>query len=265
MTREHAGADGPTPSPAPAPELRLARVDADSGVGMQLEVERAAADVPAAPVDAAVKLFADASNGSMFSRGREACLVVHPMPAAPPATLIYRWSIAGVEPASLRVLANLLDTLSEGPVPLRTVRLRPEPPRPSATELGRAELCALGYPIYPKPPPFALQLKHRLSGAKDYLIRVVFDRALTDAEFDQLESGFVVWDRLITHGGFGNNRGEVQLDDTIACSQTYMAAPDTLEHEFVRGIGQSGAFAALVNLVIGFGRTLAEVRRLEIT
>jgi hypothetical protein len=70
---------------------------------------------------------------------------------------------------------------------------------------------------------------------------------------------------LITHGAFGSGRDEVQLDDSLASSQTYMAAPDTLEHEFVRAIGQVGAFEALINLVIGIDRTLTRVVRLEIT
>lgn len=243
--------------------FELAPIEAGASLDLRLEIETALARTSMLAVEAAIALFRGAVEASMFSRGQAASLITEAAAAPRDAVLAQRWHIAGVDAGSWRVLAGLLQTVHDKQTPLRTVRLH-APTSPSPW-LGRSEIFSLTYPRHPKPTPFELWLKHRLAGAKDYLIRVVFDRALSDREFDLLEASFVTWSRLITHGAFGNERDEVQLDDSLASSQTYMAAPDTLEHEFVRPIGQVGAFEALINLVIGLDRTLTRVVRLEIT
>ena len=100
---------------------------------------------------------------------------------------------------------------------------------------------------------------------KDVLIRFEFSRELSNDEFDAIEPLFVTWNHLITHGGYGNDVGEVELDDAIVCGETYMAAPDTLEHEFVCAVAHVAAFEAVVNMAIGVHRRLCTLKRVEIT
>jgi hypothetical protein len=244
-------------------EFELAPLEAGASLDLRLDIEAASAPASMLAVEAAVALFRSAVEASMFSRGRAASLTTEATAVSHGSTLTQQWHIAGVDAGSWRVLAGLLQTVHDNQTPLRAVRLRA--PASSAPCWSRSEVLALPYPSHPKPTPFELWLKHRLAGAKDYLIRTVFDRTVSDREFDRLEASFVTWSQLITHGAFGNERDEVQLDDSLATSQTYLAAPDTLEHEFVRPIGQVGAFAALINLVVGLDRTVARVVRLEIT
>jgi hypothetical protein len=246
-------------------DIVLAPLEPGTTLDLRMTAEAAADAASTAPIEAAISLFATAVNASMFSHGRIASLEIDPLPAPHTSAIAQRWRVTGADTAALHVLAGLLDTVHRELTPLRHVRLLPGTPSASTPLLDRSEVFALPYPSYPKPPPFSLWLKHRLAGAKDYLIRVAFERPVSDAEFDRLEASFVTWNRLVTHGAFGNARGEVLLDDSIVRSQTYMAAPDTLEHEFVVGIGHVGAFEALINMVIALGRTLAPVKRLEIT
>lgn len=88
---------------------------------------------------------------------------------------------------------------------------------------------------------------------------------MSDEEFDAIEPLFVTWNRLITRGGYGNEVGEVELDDAIVCGETYMAAPQTLEHEFVRAVAQVAAYEAVVNMAIGVHHRLCPLKRVEIT
>lgn len=249
--------------PVPPFSVDLLVVESVTGVTeARLDIETQSAEGPLDAVQAVVELFRQAVAAAMFSAGRDAMLEIERADASA-GRLAQRWRVSGIDVGAYRVLLNLLDVVSLNGMPLSGLRLRSA--GRSATAADRRSLMAHAYPRWPIPLPFELWLKQRLAGAKDVLIRFEFSRELSNDEFDAIEPLFVTWNHLITHGGYGNDVGEVELDDAIVCGETYMAAPDTLEHEFVCSVAHVAAFEAVVNMAIGVHRRLCTLKRVEIT
>ena len=112
--------------------------------------------------------------------------------------------------------------------------------------------------------PFQLRLKRNLKETKDPRTRLVFSREITNEEFDTLERLFITWDHIITHGGYGHECDELELDDSIVLAETYMASPNTLEHILTCTIGSPEAFDAQINMVLGLHHGFCPVQSLEI-
>lgn len=252
------------PNSGPLPfDVELPVPGASVDVAARFEVEAMDGSASMAPVGWVIELFKRAVAAAMFSGGRAAGLDVTSASGVRAGALEQQWRLCGVDAGAYRVLLNLLDVVHANLTSLRAVRLRDDSRPPNS--LGRREIYELSYPRWSRPVPFELSLKQRLIGAKDVLVRIEFARPLDDEEFSRAEAVFVTWTHLITHGGYQNQCGEIELDDAIVCSQTYMATPDTVEHEFVRAVGEMAAFEALLNLAVGLHRTLVPVTRFEIT
>jgi hypothetical protein len=237
----------------------------DASTEAQFSFEAEAMDLAASvdKIGVVVGLFRAAVNAAMFSRGRSSVLEITAAGRAQEGVLSQHWTLGAIDAGAYRVLLNMLDVLHAHQSKLRAVRLRALSSQPYS--IDRQAVYALSYPSWSRPAPFEISLKQRLIGAKDVLVRIEFARALSDEEFTRAETLFIAWNHLITHGGYENANGEVELDDAIVCGSTYMAAPDTLEHEFVRSVGQMAAFEALINLTVGMHDSLGPVRLFEIT
>lgn len=246
------------------PPLNIELLVADASVHAEVTFDVIPTDSTTSKkhIEYIVALFQRAVGTAMFSGGRNASLEIASVKNITEGRFLQQWKINGIEPGGYRVFINMLEIVHIRQVALASVRLV-SPPQ-EGKRLDRHAVMASDYPARGRAVPFGLRLKRVLAGTKNVLVRLEFTRELRNEEVDMLEGLFVTWDRLITHGGYGSEFGEVALDDSIVRGETYMASPDTLEHEFICTIGQAAAFEPLINMAIKLHRTFCPLTAFEI-
>jgi hypothetical protein len=199
--------------------------------------------------------FAAAAGTGMFSQGLAAN--TRPIETAAmegPAMGNFRcqWKVRGIQAGAYRVLLNMLDVMHHFSDPLESIRI--STPSRLDKQLNWKEVMNAPFPGIIINPPFKLQLKPNLANSRDPLIRLEFQREVKDEELARLVPLFIAWDNIIIRGGYledlGDRDADINIEESLASQQTYLASPTTVEHLFYEFIGAKAAFDALINIAI---------------
>ena len=255
--------DKKAPGSVPPLSMEVMIPDSAEAAEMVFEVTSKAPGAFLEPIEHVVSLFKAAVNAAMLSGGRaDAGLQVTPAENPVSGRLEQRWKVKGIGPGAYRVFLNMLDVAHLYQTPLASFRLISS--AKEGKRLNRHAIMASPYPGRGAPVPFELRLRENLADTKDPLTRLEFSKEITDDEFDKPEELFTAWDHLITHGGYGHEYRELELDDSIVLGETYMGSPNTLEHMLSCTIGSPEAFDAQINMVLKLHQTFCSVLSLEI-
>lgn len=231
----------------------------------------AVAETPASAVEVmrAAEAFETAARAGMFSRDPAAQRIpIEAVSAERPSErrVRYEWRVVGIQPGAFRVLLNMLEVVHRFFGPLESVHL--------SSTIGHGERMNLDgvlkapFPGTMARPPFSVVLKPNLEDSKEPLIRLEFQREVHDGEIETLLPLFVAWDNIIIRGGYLNDvedrYSDVDVEESLSGQQTYLAAPNTVEHLFYEFIGAAAAYDALVNMAVRIHHTLRPLATFEI-
>ncbi|MGH9350078.1 MAG: hypothetical protein ACRD26_22720 [Vicinamibacterales bacterium] len=164
----------------------------------------------------------------------------------------YVWKARDIQPGAYRTLLNMLEIGHHFSGPLESVRLVSASGH--GTRLNLSGLLNTPFPARSSRLPFELVLKPNLEDSKEPLIRMEFQREIHDDELKTLEPLFLAWDSIVIRGGYLNDLTDrypdVDIEESLSGQQTYLAAPNTVEHLFYEFIGAAAAYDALVNAAV---------------
>jgi hypothetical protein len=224
---------------------------------------------PVASITATVEAFVTAANAGMFSKDPAAIarpIVVEALESRTPQRLDSAWLVTGVQARAYRVLLNMLEVAHGVTSPLQGIRLKSS--AGDGARLTTADLLGAPAAIKAGKPPFELHCRRNLKDMREPLIRLEFKRPITDDELARLAPLFVAWDSVAIRGGFIDELPaldeDLDVDAALASPQTYLAAPDTVEHLFDEFVGTEVAFFALLNMVTRIHAMFSPLASLEI-
>jgi hypothetical protein len=164
------------------------------------------------------------------------------------------WRTTDLQPAAFRVLLEMLETIHRFSGPVESVRLLGRSTAPGHL-LDVRHIWHGGFPSRVEQTPFPMMLKHRLDESEEPLVRLEFDRDVVDSEFQAVAQALLAWDTLVVRGGYFHQVGDWEprdVDESLSDAQTYLAAPNTIEHLLYEFIGAAAAFDALINMAARF-------------
>jgi hypothetical protein len=216
--------------------------------------------------------FVSAANLGMFSMQPAAShitIAVEGTEYPSAGTIRFLWRVAGIQIGAYRVLLNMLSAAHRASGLLNWVRLTSAPV--GGKRFSKNDLLNCPLPGKANKPPFELRVQRNLDDCREPLIRLEFERNISDDETAQLVPSFRAWDNLVLRGGYTENLEDrdpvldtVEELEELEIPQTYMASPNTLEHLFYEFEGQAAAFDALMNLAIRLHYTFSPLAGLEI-
>jgi hypothetical protein len=180
-----------------------------------------------------------------------------------PGTVRGVWTVTGLAAGAYRVLLNMLDAAHHGATPLAFVHLHSVDSDRDKLDWERVMDCP--YPAAPPAVPFDLNVRRRLEDSADPLLRIEFERALMPEDADSLAARFMAWDGLIVRGGYLEELDDAvpDIEASLSSSQTYLAAPDTVEHLLYEFVGAREAYDAVINMVLLLHLKMGAVAALE--
>jgi hypothetical protein len=216
---------------------------------------------------AIVETFERAARAGMFSPNPAPTTVPIEIVAADTSGLRVRrvWRMNGVHVGGYRVLLNMLDAMHRFDAPLGSVTLRSSVV--DERRLAWRDLMAYRFPDKSAQLPFEWRVGRDLVDSAEPLIRIQFDRDITDDALRAITPLFVTWDGLVIRGGYVDDPvdlADTDIAESLAGQQTYLASPDTVEHLFYEEIGPEAAYYALVNMALKLHLTFCAVRSFEI-
>jgi hypothetical protein len=249
----------------------LSEVDvADSAIETQVVLAaEAKAPAPVPEIGQIVDAFVAAANVGMFSKdpssGTKAIELVS-SESRTPGRMQYTWRAAGLQVGAYRVLLNMLESPPSVSEPLNRISLVSTPDR--GTRVRRAELLGSQLAIRAGKPPFAFRSRRHLDNCGEPVVRLEFRRPVNDDELASLLPAFRAWDNVVIRGGFLDEAQDQEvgpdIDAALKSQQTYLAAPNTVEHLFYLFMGNREAFSALLNMAIRFHFDFCPLASLEI-
>ncbi|MCF6362766.1 MAG: hypothetical protein L3J88_05365 [Gammaproteobacteria bacterium] len=199
------------------------------------------------------EVFVSAANFGMFSMDPAAAtktieidLVEYPREGL----IRYVWNISGIQVGAYRVLLNMLKVANELSGLIQYTRLIST--YESGKRLSKEDIQNISFPSKAKTQPFALQYNGNLAGNREPVIRLTFERNISDEELSMLFPIFVSWDNLVVRGGYLEKFADIdaELDVeavALAPQQTYLATQCTVEHLLYEFVGHEAAFEAIIN------------------
>jgi hypothetical protein len=176
------------------------------------------------------------------------------------------WRMAGVQPGAFRVLLNMLEVSHHLDGALTTVSLRSTAGH--GERMNAERIMARKFPSSGPDVPFQVVRKRNLDNSTEPLVRLVFETEVADSTVEALMPLLLAWDRIVVLGGYlnalGDRDADIDVDASLAGQQTYVAAPDTIEHLFYEFVGAAAAYDAVVNLGVRIHHRFGRVASLEI-
>lgn len=210
---------------------------------------------PVKDIAQAVDAFVSAANFGMFSKEPTAKIkpiVVDSVESQGQGIIRYMWKVTGIQVGAYRVLLNMLKAIHHFSEPLERIRLISTLVR--GKRMNRNDLLSASFPGKAGKPPFALRYNSNLADYREPLIRLEFKRDIRDDELLTILPLFFAWDNVVIRGGYleelEDRDADLDIEAGLASQQTYLAAPNTVEHLFYDFVGQKAAFDAIINMAI---------------
>lgn len=167
-----------------------------------LALERLASPEAEAPIPDLGELFVAAARAGLFGGARtppwDARAEVLESSASPEeAQASWRLRLGGVDPGTLRILANVLRARDLDEISIATAAPAAARAAPALLDLAR-----LAYPRAHGPLPFTLEAEPPLHASKDRSVQLVFLRPPPDAVVDEVLAAFGLWTNLLLLGGY---------------------------------------------------------------
>jgi hypothetical protein len=230
----------------------------------------AEAPLPAEAIDAVVQVFATAARWGMFSCNPASSTI--PMRADVTtlelgvehcAFLLIAW---GLQPCVWNVMLNMLHHDAAIVSVLTSVRLKSA--AGDSRRIDTVGILDAPCSVAAVRPGIAVRSRRNLRDCREPVIRIEFQDDLTDDDLKRLAPAFLAWDDLVTRGGFvedfGHNGGQTYLAKHLPPQQTYLAAPNVVEHLLYGYSGEADGFNAIVNLAARLNALFRPVVSLEI-
>ena len=246
-------------------EVDIADSAGESQVIFAAEIK---APLPATDIEQVVDAFVSAANFGMFSKEPTAPtkpIVVDSSDSRAPGRIQYVWKVTGIQVGAYRVLLNMLEAAHHFSELLERIRLIS---LGRGSRVNRTDLLNAPFSIKAGKPPFALRSGRNLADCREPLIRLEFQRDVSDDDLATLVPAFLAWDNVVIRGGYveelENRDPKLDIEKALASQQTYLAAPNTVEHLFYKFVGQEAAFDALINMVIRLHSVFCPLASFEI-
>jgi hypothetical protein len=252
---------------SPAFSLMIDIVDSASVSQLTLAVETKSPR-PTAPIEDTIAAFVVATNTGMFSKtpSAQTTPIIVEASESSAERCEYVWRSTGVQMGAYRVLIGMLDAANQLGAELESVRLVSSADR--GARLTTRDLIDPPLTIKAARPPFDTRVRGNLKDFREPLIRLEFSRAITDDELRTLSPLFSAWDSVAIRGGFLDTEStedrDLDIDAALASPQTYLAAPNTVEHLFDDFIGGEAAFRAVLNMATKIHTAFCPLTSLEI-
>jgi len=231
--------------------------------------------------------FATAANGGLFSgdRARPTESLLEVLAREMEAGRIrYRCKVRAIDPGGFQILLRLLSEISRRFEPLREVSLTGTSP----TTGGMTFQAVLACPLPASAPtlPFELRVGDYSFQTRDPVIRMEFQQAVQDDQFDRIKVLMDAWDNILMLGGYpaGLEPDDEEPESRDAASPTaaetkaepeageffvmpgefYLAEPTVLEHLLHGFEGPEEAYNAVINLAVKLHATGCPLVALEI-
>jgi hypothetical protein len=252
--------------PSFASEVRIAEPLVSSEVFLEVAADRAET---ASEVARAAQAFEIAARTGMFSvepAGRPPSIEVVSVDVDRPDRVRRVWRVDRVQVGAFRVLLNMLEVIHVCSGPLSFVRLVSMKGHGDTLSVDR--LIATPFPMRGKELPFALTLKRNLEESEEPLVRMEFGNSVSDSQLEVMVPLLVAWDAIVIRGGFFNDADDrlpdTNVEESLEGQQTYLAAPNVVEHLFYEFIGAAAAYDALINVAVRIHHTVAPLTSFEI-
>ena len=205
----------------------------------------------------------------MFSKEPTApprALVVDSSDSRTPSKIQCVWKVRGIQVGAYRVLFRMLERAHRASGLLEKIRLVST--EGGSRRVSKTDLLNSPFSIKAGKPPFALRCRRNLADCREPLIRLEFQREISDDELVTLQPLFLAWDNVAILGGFlDESRDQDASPDihaALASQQTYLSAPNTVEHLFYKFVGRQTAFYALLNMIVRLHSEFCPLVSLEI-
>lgn len=177
-----------------------------------------------------------------------------------PGRLAYACTVYGIESGGYKALVNAIvqSHFRDEPLSLFTLKA------PSARDsIGLAELMVSPYPGRWRQTPFDLDLEHLGARKNNPLIRMEFERALLDEEFDHLSRLVTNWEEILIFGGYFDSPSQFEMAPLVP-GELYLATPSTVEDSMLDFQAPEEAFNGLINLACTLHEKVCPLRSLSI-
>jgi hypothetical protein len=227
------------------------------------------APFPVTEIERVVDAFVSAANLGMFSKVPTAPtkpIVVDSVESQRPEGIRYVWKVTGIQVGDYRVLLNMLEAAHHISGLLERISLVSTLGRGS--RMNSTDLLNAPFSIKAGEPPFSFRSDRDLADCREPVIRLEFQRNITDDELSKILPLFLAWDNVVIRGGYLEKIEDIDddldIEASLASQQTYLASPNTVEHLFYDFVGQEAAFDALINMAIKLHYTFCPLASFEI-
>jgi|GEM_PF-2079837 len=233
-------------------EVKIADIPGESQVLFEAETKLSS---PVTDIVQVVDAFESAANFSMFSKKPTAkmkTIAVDSVESQGQGRIRYLWRVTGIQVGAYRVLLNMLEVTHHFSEQLERIRLISTLDR--GKRMNRNDLLSTSFPGMAGKPPFVLRYNSNRIDYREPLIRLEFKRDISDDELVKILPFFLAWNNVVIRGGYlkklEHRDADLDIEASLASQQTYLAAPNTVEHLFYDFVGQKAAFDALINMSI---------------
>lgn len=223
---------------------------------------------PGTSVSQIVDAFVSAASAGMFSKDPTAAtkaIVVESAERSVGHRQQHSWRVTGLQAGAYRVLLNMLHVAHQLTGPVEGIWLSST--TGSGPRLNTADVMN-PLSIRAAKPPFVLLCRRDLRECREPLFRLEFKRPITDEELEVLCPLFLAWDNVAIRGGFVDQLQEedvdLEIEAALAAQQTYLAAPNIVEHLFDEFVGGPPAFYAFLNMTMRLHSEFCALESLEI-
>jgi hypothetical protein len=239
-------------SPTFVAEIDVADYPGESQVIFEATTRSA---LPVTDIAQIVDAFVLGANAGMFSKeptARTKAIEVISTESQEHGRIRYVWRAAGIQIVAYHVLLNMLEARQSTSVLLDSVRLVSTGDR--GTRINKNDLRSATFSRNTERLPFAVRYLVNLEDCREPLVRLEFQRAISDDESAKISTIFLLWVNVVIRGGFleaiEDRDPDLDIEAALSSQEIYVAAPDTIELLFFDFVGQKAAFDALLNMAI---------------
>jgi hypothetical protein len=175
--------------------------------------------------------------------------------------LRYECVIRGCEEGAFRVLLNSIVQSHWRDEPIASFAFRTV--AASGETFGLETALEQPFPGRFNDSRFHLDLENLGARKSAPLIRMEFERELTDEEFDTISKLITNWETLVIVGGYVNSLARME-ELQMAPSELYLASPTTVEDSIPEFQAPREAFNGIINLSSTLHNTVCPLRRMSI-
>jgi hypothetical protein len=173
----------------------------------------------------------------------------------------------GIHIGAYRVLLNMVELFHRFVAPVASFRVFSL--HAHGDRLGLREIASAPFPPKPSPLPFQFRAERSLDDSRDPAIRLQLARRTDDQELGIVTPSFVAWDEVVLRGGYYETAEDrdpgLDLEESLAGQQTYLSAPDVVEHVLYEFVGRREAYDALTNMAVRLHKRVFPIASLEVS